>query len=60
MEMYDKMQMPAAQLEMMRTSGVLETMSRWMPWICFVSGVLCLGYLLYVRRYFVRNRGVEA
>lgn len=55
MEMYEKMRMPAAQLEMMRKSGVIEMMSRWMPWMGLVGGVLWLGYLLYVRRYFVRN-----
>ena len=55
MEMYEKMQMPAAQLEMMRKSGMIEQMSRWMPWMGLVGGVAWLGYLLYVRRYFVRN-----
>ncbi len=55
MEMYEKMQMPAAQLEMMRKSGMIETMSRWMPWMGLAGGVLWLGYLLYVRRYFVRS-----
>jgi hypothetical protein len=56
MKMYEKMQMPAAQLEMMRKSGMIEMMSRWMPWMGLIGGVLWLGYLLYVRRYFVRNR----
>ena len=55
MEMYEKMNMPAAQLDMMRKSGMIETMSRWMPWMGLVGGALWLGYLLYVRRYFVRN-----
>ena len=57
MEMYEKMQMPPAQLEMMRKSGVIEMMSGSLPWMCVVSGVLWLGYLLYVRRYFVRAAG---
>ena len=53
MEMYEKMQMPAAQLEIIRKSGMIEAMSGWMPWMASVGGVVWLGYLLYVRRYFV-------
>lgn len=55
LEMYEKMQIPAAQLEMMKKSGMIEMMSRWMPWIGIVGGLAWLGYLLYVRRYFVRH-----
>ena len=55
MEMYEKMRMPPAQLEMIRKSGLIEMMSRWMPWMGLVGGAAWLGYLLYVRRYFVRN-----
>jgi hypothetical protein len=55
MEMYEAMRIPAAQLEMMRKSGMIEMMSRWMPWMGLVGGAVWLGYLLYVRRYFVRN-----
>jgi hypothetical protein len=55
MEMYEKMRMPAAQLEMIRKSGMIELMSRWMPWMGLVGGAVWLGYLLYIRRYFVRN-----
>jgi hypothetical protein len=55
MGMYEKMRMPAAQLEMMRKSGVIETMSRWMPWMGLIGGVVWLGYLLYVRRYFLQS-----
>ena len=55
MEMYEKMGMPAAQLEMIRKSGMIEMMSRCMPWMGLVGGAVWLGYLLYVRRYFVRN-----
>ena len=58
MEMYEKMRMPVAQLEMIRKSGMIEMMSRWMPWMASVGGVVCVGYLWYVRRYFIRN--VEA
>jgi hypothetical protein len=32
---------------------MIEMMSRWMPWIGLVSGALWLGYVLYVRRYFI-------
>jgi hypothetical protein len=54
--MYEKMRMPAAQLEMLRKSGLIEALSRWMPWMGLVFGVIWLGYLLYVRRYFVGER----
>jgi hypothetical protein len=56
MEMYGKMRMPAGQLEMMQKSGMIELMSRWMPWMGLASGVAWLGYFCYVRRYFVRGR----
>ena len=55
MEMYEKMKMPPDQLEMIRKSGLIELMSSWAPWIGLVGGALWLGYLLYVRRYFVRG-----
>ena len=58
MEMYEKMGIPPAQLEMIRESGMVEAMSQWGPWLGpLVGGVVWLGYLLYVRRYFVRNGG---
>jgi hypothetical protein len=60
MEMYEKMRMPAAQLEMIRKSGMIEAMSRWMPGMCLVSGIVWLGYLLYVRRYFVHAGKMRA
>jgi hypothetical protein len=55
MEMYEKMGMPADQLDMVRKTGLVEAMSHWGPWMGLVSGAGWLGYLLYVRRYFVRN-----
>ena len=55
MEMYEKMHIPAAQLDMMRKSGMIETMSRWMPWMGLLGGAVWLGYLWYVRRYFVHT-----
>jgi hypothetical protein len=54
MEIYEKMGMPAEQLEMMRKMGFVESVSRWAPWGALVSSAFWLGYLLYVRRYFVR------
>ena len=38
-EMYEKIQMPAAQLEMIRKSGMIELMARWMPSMGLASGV---------------------
>jgi len=60
MEMYAKMRMPAAQLEMIRKSGMIEAMSRWMPWMGLVGGIAWLGYLLYVRRYFIHTNCTSA
>jgi len=60
MEMYEKMQMPAAQLELIRKSGMIEMMSRAMPWLGLASGVVWVSYLWYVRQYFVRARRAEA
>jgi hypothetical protein len=54
-EMYEKMGMPETQLEMIRKSGLTEVASRWGPWALLVTGVLWLGYLLYIRRYFTGN-----
>jgi hypothetical protein len=54
MEMYEKMGIPADQLEMMRKTGLVESMSHWGPWMD-LGGIACLGYLLFVRRYFVRS-----
>jgi len=56
MEMYEKMGMPADQLEIMRKMGFFESMSHWAPWMGLVGGALWLGYLLYVRRYFLAAR----
>ena len=55
-EMYEKMGMPPAQLEMMQKSGFIDLLSRWGPWMGLVGGLMWLGYLLYVRHYFVRHR----
>lgn len=55
MEMYEKMGMPADQLELIRKTGIVESMSHWGPWMGLVVGAGWLGYLLYVRRYFVHS-----
>jgi len=56
MEMYQKMGMPADQLEMIRKSGVVEAMNRGAPWIGLVVGAAWAAYLIYVRRYFLHGR----
>jgi len=55
LELYEKVGMPADQVEMMRKSGFFESMSHWGPWMGLVGAAAWLGYLLYVRRYFVRS-----
>ena len=55
MEMYEKAQIPEASLQMIKKSGMIETMSPWLPWMGIAGGLAWLGYLLYVRRYFLRN-----
>jgi hypothetical protein len=56
MKMYEKMGMPAEQMEMMRKMGFADWLSHWGLWLGLVCGAVWLGYLLYVRRYFVRAR----
>jgi hypothetical protein len=56
MTMYEKMGMPADQLEMIRKLGMVEMLSQWGPWIAGASAIAWMGYLLYLRRYFVRGR----
>jgi hypothetical protein len=55
MEMYEKTGMPIDQIELIRKTGIVEMMSRWGPWMGFVSGVGWVGYLLFIRRYFVHR-----
>ena len=60
MKMYEKIGMPAEQLEMIRKMGMVETLSQWGPWIAAVCAIGWLAYLLAIRRYFVRgNAGTE-
>jgi hypothetical protein len=53
--MYKKMGMPADQIELMQKAGVLDILSRWGPWLGVAGGIVWLGYLLFVRRYFFRG-----
>ena len=55
MEMYQKMGMTTDQLEMMRKTGFVQSMSQSGPWVALVGGAGWLGFMLYVRRYFVRT-----
>ncbi|HUE16670.1 MAG TPA: hypothetical protein VMR25_21020 [Planctomycetaceae bacterium] len=54
-QMYEKMGMPADQIELIRKMGMVEMMSRWGPWLGLAGGVGWLGYLLFLRRYFVHR-----
>lgn len=56
-QMYQKMGMPPDQLEMIRKMGMIDSMSRWGPWMGLAGGAFWLGYLLYIRRYFFRSNG---
>ncbi|MAT15792.1 MAG: hypothetical protein CMJ46_11060 [Planctomyces sp.] len=51
MDLYREMEFPAAQLEMLEKYGVAE--SKFMPVTVGVSVILMVGYLLWVRKYFV-------
>jgi hypothetical protein len=51
-EMYKKVGLPAEDIEIMRKAGLFDSMSRWEPWLGAVGAIACVGYLLFVRRYF--------
>jgi hypothetical protein len=55
MTLYEKLNMPPEQLELFRKTGFFVAMSRWGPWMSLVGGAAWLGYLLYVRRYFIHS-----
>ena len=57
-KMEDKMNIPAAQLAVLRKAGFFETLAK-MQWLCALTGIGVLCYLLYVRRYFVRGGRLE-
>jgi hypothetical protein len=54
MALYEKMNMPAEQLDMMRKMDIVPVMSQALLWTGVVGGIAWVGYLLYLRRYFVR------
>ena len=53
-EMYEKMGMPAEQLEIYRKMGTAQ-MSLMMWWAGLLGAAVWIGYLVFVRRYFVRR-----
>jgi hypothetical protein len=56
MEMYEKMGYSEQQMEMIRKLWDNGGFSIMMIWMAAIFGVAALGYLLYVRRYFVHNK----
>jgi hypothetical protein len=56
MEMYEKMGLSGSQLEMIQKTGAAEWVSMARG-VSIMAGIVLLGYLLYVRRYFVRREG---
>jgi hypothetical protein len=53
--LYQKTRLEPVQLEMMQKSGLIRIMRVSMPSMCLLSGLAWLGYLIYVRQYFVRK-----
>jgi hypothetical protein len=54
-KMYEKMGMPADRLDLIQKTGIVDAMSFWAPRIGLLVGAAWLGYLIFVRRYFVRS-----
>jgi hypothetical protein len=59
MELYEKMGLPAEQLELIRKSGLVESLAQWGPLASLVGGSAVVACLLYVRRYFVQASSSE-
>ena len=59
-EMYEKMGMPKAQIELMQKSNLIELASRWGLGITLLSGAIFLGYLFYIYRYFTHKPEEES
>lgn len=53
MQMYEKMGFPEEQLELMRQTGIIS--KTFIAWSIGIATAIWLGYLLYVRRYFVAS-----
>jgi hypothetical protein len=59
--MYEKMNLPPDQLDMIRKMGITEIMTRWTPWLSVIGAAAWVGYMWYVRRYFVeKGKGTAA
>jgi hypothetical protein len=54
-KLYEKMGMPANRLDLIQKTGIVDAMSLWWPRIGLVIGAAWLGYLIFVRRYFVQS-----
>lgn len=57
LELYQKMNFPEEQLEVLQKYNMLEKMN--MPWMVGICSAAYLAYLLYVRRYFFRSSTPE-
>jgi hypothetical protein len=57
--LYEKMGLPAEQLELIRKSGLVESLAQWGPLASLVGGSAVVACLLYVRRYFVQASSSE-
>ena len=55
LQMYEKMGFPAGTIDMIKKTGVLEMLTSYGVWMNVAFGAVWFGYLLYVRRYFVRK-----
>lgn len=55
LSMYEKMGFPAETVDMIRKMGMIEMFASYGVWANIAIAVAYVGYLLYVRRYFVRK-----
>jgi hypothetical protein len=55
LQMYEKMGFPAETIDMIKKTGVLEMLTTYGVWMNVAFGAVWFGYLLYLRRYFVRK-----
>jgi hypothetical protein len=58
--MYEKMGFPAETIDMIKKTGVLEMLTSYGVWINVAFGAVWFGYLLYLRRYFVRKSEIAS
>ena len=57
MELYREFNFPEEQLKLMEESGIVELMN--MPLMMGVSLAVFVGYMLWVRRYFVAASAMQ-